>query len=370
MGKVLTLFSVALVFISVAFPIFLSEVIGGWTKKYTSPVFFRPSHIPDLSGKVAIVTGSNTGIGYETALELARAGSTVVLAARSESKGNAAVERIRNEVGEKAQLHFLQLDLASLKSVSKFAQSFLKMNLPLDILILNAGVMKSPGQMYIGQSLNYGFETTEDGFEYHIGVNHIGHVHLTNLLLNKLKKSSPSRIISVSSSAEMSAPESGMKFVDWNPKDGKMPATYEDGEGYGQSKLANLMYTKELASHLNGTGVTAYAVHPGVITTELGRYMTPVLEKDLQSKDIVQRMIGTFFSMLFTSSLLDVPGGALAQLHLASAPIDDLVNGGFYHPIGKHVLPSHPQASNETLAKMLWVETDRAIKMKSNYKYN
>ena len=114
MGKVTTIVSAAVVLLAAAGPIFLSEIIGGWTKKYTSPVYFRPSHIPDLTGKVAIVTGANTGIGYHTALELARAGANVIVAARSEVKGMAAVEKIQTET-KNATVQFLPLDLSSFK---------------------------------------------------------------------------------------------------------------------------------------------------------------------------------------------------------------------------------------------------------------
>jgi retinol dehydrogenase-12 len=370
MGKFITIASSIVVVIAVIIPIILSELIGGWTKKFTSPVYFRPSHIPNLTDKIAIVTGGNTGIGYQTALELARAGANVIVAARSEAKGIDAVERIQAEVSD-AKVQFLPMDLSSLDSVSKFAKLFLKLNLPLHMLILNAGVMKSPGEMYVGRALNYGFETTQDGFEYHIGVNHIAHAHLTNLLLPKLHDSAPSRIISVSSGAEQSAPESGMKFQDWwVPKDGIMPIDYEDGKGYGQSKLANLMYTRELAKQLNGTNISAYSLHPGVILTELSRYMAPVMEEDARKEGVIASTLFKFFGKVFEMSNFDAKGGALTQLHLATADEADLVNGGFYHPVGKKVDPLHPQGLNETLSSILWKETQRAISKKSKYKFS
>ena len=372
MGKIITSVSIAVAVITVGIPIFLSEAIGGWSTKYTSPVKFKPSHIQDLTGKVAIVTGANTGIGYVTALELSRAGAHVIVGARSEAKGMAAVEKIQAEIkNANAQVQFLPLDLSSLKSVSEFAKLFSKLDLPLHMLILNAGVMKSPGAMFVGQELSYGYEITEDGFENHIGVNHIAHAALTNLLLPTLKQSSPSRIISVASLAEMGAPEMGMNFKEWwVPKDGVKPLDYEDGVAYGQSKLANLMYANELAKKLDGTGVSVYALHPGVIQTELSRYMEPVIQEGARSKGAIVSLISYLFSTLFNMSLFDSAGGALTQLHLTTADEKDLINGGYYLPIGRHVIPKHPQALNETLATLLYEQTQIAIKKKSKYTFS
>ena len=370
MGRLTIITSLFIAIISIGFPIFISEAIGGWTRKFTSPVRFNPSNIPDLTDKVAIVTGANTGIGFHTALELARANAHVVVASRSQAKGTAAVDKIREQVKD-AKVQFLPLDLASLKSVSKFAELFTKLKLPLHMLILNAGVMKSPGEVFVGKSMNYGFETTEDGFEYHIGVNHIAHVHLTNLLLPKLKSSAPSRILSVSSIAEQNAPESGMKFQDWwVPKNGAMPSDYEDGLAYGQSKLANVMYARELSKALNGTDISVYSLHPGIILTELGRYMEPELQKDVDGLGVIGSSFVKVFGALFQAANFDSKGGALTQLHLAVEEESKLVNGGFYHPIGRHTDPSHPQALNETLASVLWKETNAAIKMKSRYRFS
>jgi len=366
-----TVFAVLFALFLVAIPAIISEVIGGWTRKYTSPIRFNPQNdIPDLTGKVAIVTGSNTGIGYHTALHLAKKGAHVIAAARSETKGKAAIAKMEQDITSsskgagdaiassgsaiRGKLTFLPLDLSSLNSVNKFVDEFKALNLPLNILVLNAGVMKSPGSDFIGRNLTYGFETTTDGFEMHIGVNHIAHVHLTNLLLDKLKDSVPSRVVSVSSMAEIGSYKEGFLFSDWRVDD-KMPESYEDGRAYGQSKLANLMWTSELARRLNGTGVTAYSCHPGVIDSDLGRY----LEKELETNNIFVNMLGKIFSMGMFSS----QDGALTQLHLATAPESDLMNGQFYHPIGRVVEPSHPFGTNEELKKLLWDETLAAIQL-------
>lgn len=370
MPKFLLIASSIIALFSVAFPIFLSEMIGGWTTKYTSPVSFTPSNIPDLSGKVAIITGANTGIGYHTALEMARKNCNVIVAARTEAKGMKAVESIKMET-KNDNVQFLPLDLSSFKSVSNFVKLFNHLDLPLHSLILNAGVMKSPGEIFVGKAMNYGFETTTDGFEYHIGVNHIAHAYLTKLLLPNLKKSQSSRIVSVSSMAEQNAPDSGMKFEDWwVPKDGIMPADYEDGRAYGQSKLANLMYANQLAKHLNGTGVSVYSLHPGVILTELSRYMEPILLEDAKQQGAIGAFFFNLFGSLFQLANFDAKGGAYTQLYLATASESDLINGGFYHPIGRYTESSHPQGTNETLARMVWEETENAIKQTKNYKFS
>ena len=220
--------------------------------------------------------------------------------------------------------------------------------------------MKSPGAAFVGQDMTYGFETTKDGFELHIGVNHIGHFYLTQLLREKLVASAPSRVVSVSSVAEMASyqPE-GVRFDMWNVD--KQPVDYEDGAAYGQSKLANLLFTKELAKRLNDTGVTAYSCHPGVIQTELSRYV--IAEAESKQKGWFDVALDTALMSFFNTALFAAPDGALTQLHLDTADPSTLVNGGFYHPIGKFVeTPTHPQASNETLPSILWTETERMIK--------
>lgn len=252
-------------------------------------------------------------------MELARAGAKIIIAARSEAKGLGAAARIEREIvvnDAKGTVHFLPLDLASLDSVEKFAKAFKALRLNLHVLVLNAGVMKSPGQIVTGQSFTYGYETTRDGFEYHIGVNHIGHAHLVQLLLDSLKstaKRSPgdSRIVSVSSAAEDGAPDSGMVFDEWVPTKGVMPEAYEDGRAYGQSKLANLMYARELSLRLDGSGVEVFACHPGAIVSDLGRYLRPMMKEELKAKNFVRRTLGAAFLSLFDMAAFSTKDGAL-----------------------------------------------------------
>jgi retinol dehydrogenase 12 len=251
--------------------------------------------------------------------------------------------------------------LSSLAAVEESAKEFLTWNLPLHMLILNAGVMKSPGAEFIGKPMKYGFETTRDGLEYHIGVNHVAHFHLAQLLVQKLQASAPSRVVVVSSLAEQGSYAQGMVFDDWIPDNGLTPENYEDGNAYGQSKLANLLFAKELAARLEGTNVTAYSLHPGVIHTDLSRYMDPVVQEQLNEQPWLQRIVSTAFFGIFQCAMMDSKVGAYTQLHVATADVDTLVNGAFYHPIGKVAPSNHPQGGNQTLQTMLWLETERVI---------
>jgi NAD(P)-dependent dehydrogenase (short-subunit alcohol dehydrogenase family) len=333
--------------------------MGGWTRKYTTTKF-TPEDIPDLTGKVAIVTGANTGIGKYTALELARKGADTYLLARSPAKGKAAVEELKAELPATAKLTFMQLDLSSLKSVKEFADAFLKLGKPLHILVLNAGVMKSPGELFMDRKFTYGFELTADGFESHIGVNHISHFYLTQLLTDSLKKSAPSRVISVSSSAhaELNGYAGGFRYDLWTKKGDE----YEDGMAYAQSKLANIVFAEELARRLEGTGVTAYSCHPGIIATELGRYMFPEMYKEALTKGTPALMEYHMVTTTFGNAMLTPPDGALTQLYLSVSP--DAVNGKYYEPIGLLHPGTHSLIGDAAAGKTLWEKTEAAIKAK------
>lgn len=218
-----------------------------------------------LDGKVVIITGANTGIGKETAVDLARRGARVYMACRSPQRGEEALQEVI-ERSRSTDVHFRPLDLASLKSVRSFAESFLAEEKRLDILINNAGIMACPKYF------------TEDGFEMQIGVNHMGHFLLTNLLLDLIKKSVPSRIVNVSSMAH--------QYGKINKEDLNSEKSYSPIAAYNQSKLANVMFTRELAKRLEGSGVSVYSLHPGVINTELGRHLGDSLCAGFSSKII------------------------------------------------------------------------------------
>ncbi|XP_021034863.1 retinol dehydrogenase 11 isoform X1 [Mus caroli] len=204
-----------------------------------------------LPGKVAIVTGANTGIGKETAKDLAQRGARVYLACRDVDKGELAAREIQAATGN-SQVFVRKLDLADTKSIRAFAKDFLAEEKHLHLLINNAGVMMCP------------YSKTADGFEMHIGVNHLGHFLLTHLLLEKLKESAPSRIVNLSSLGHH------LGRIHFHNLQGEK--FYSASLAYCHSKLANILFTKELARRLKGSGVTTYSVHPGTVHSELTRH--------------------------------------------------------------------------------------------------
>ncbi|MEO5838735.1 MAG: SDR family NAD(P)-dependent oxidoreductase [Acidimicrobiales bacterium] len=208
----------------------------------------------DLRGTVALVTGASTGLGLETARALASAGAAVTLAVRTESRGTAAQASIREQLPE-ASLEVGLLDLTSLASVREFAAWFAQRHDRLGILINNAGVMATP------------FERTADGFELQFGTNHLGHFLLTNLLTPLLIAGAPARVVNLSSGGHRSSD------IIWDDPNYER-RDYDKFEAYGQSKTANILFTAELDRRLRERGVRSFAVHPGMIATELGRHMT------------------------------------------------------------------------------------------------
>ena len=207
-----------------------------------------------LAGKTVIITGANTGIGKETAIDMAKRQARVIMACRSVERGEKAAEDVRRASGS-SNVVFQQLDLASLTSVRRFCERVLKKEPHINILINNAGIMACP------------YWKTEDGFEMQFGVNHLGHFLLTNLLLDRLKEAPAARIVNVSALAYVWA--KGINFDDINSEKFYQPIT-----AYCQSKLANVLFTRSLAKRLEGTNVTTNSLHPGVIHTELGHHMS------------------------------------------------------------------------------------------------
>ena len=202
-----------------------------------------------LEGRRILLTGANTGIGRATALLLARRGATLYLAGRSEERHRAVLDEVRAAGGVGS---YLPLDLGELSSVRDCAARFLALDVPLHVLINNAGLAGSPG-------------LTSDGFERTFGVNHLGHFLLTELLLGRLKSSAPSRIVNLSSTAHRS-----VRSIQWSAlrRPGSLATAFQ---AYCVSKLCNLLHAKELARRLEGSGVTTYAVHPGVVASDIWR---------------------------------------------------------------------------------------------------
>lgn len=273
-----------------------------------------------LDGKTVLITGANTGIGKETALDMAKRGARVILACRDMTRAHIAADTIRRQSGN-GNVVVMKVDLASLQSVREFARNVEKNEPRLDILINNAGIMMCPKW------------TTEDGFEMQFGVNHLGHFLLTDCLLDLLKKSAPSRIVIVSSLAH----ERGQIHFD----DINLDKDYRPEKSYRQSKLANVLFGKELAVRLQGTGVTVYSLHPGVIRTELGRHLFPTLA-------LWKRIIALPLMML-----IKTPWEG-AQTTIYCAVEESLANeSGFYYSDCARK-EAAPQAQDDAAAKRLW----------------
>ena len=206
-----------------------------------------------LDGKTVIITGANTGIGKETAIDLAKRKAKIIIACRNVERGEQAERDIRS-LSNNENVHFKLLDLASFASIKDFCSQVLAEESRIDILINNAGIMRCP------------YWKTEDDFEMQFGVNHLGHFLLTNLLLDRIKEAPAGRIVVVSSLAHKRAKE--INFDDINSTQ-----SYDPKFAYGQSKLANNLFTIALHKRLAGTNVTVNCLHPGIIYTELGRHM-------------------------------------------------------------------------------------------------
>ena len=212
-----------------------------------------------LDGKTVIITGANSGIGLETAVDLAKRNARVILACRSVERGEKAAVEVRKRSGND-NVVFRQLDLASLDSVRKFSGKILEEEPRIDILINNAGVF------YVTRTL------TQDGFEMQFGVNHLGHFLLTNLLLNRIKEAPSARIVNVSSGAY------SFGRIDFDNLNSERSFSQWGARAYQTSKLANILFTRSLAKRLKGTNVTVNSLHPGTVTTEIGRHiMHPIV---------------------------------------------------------------------------------------------
>jgi NAD(P)-dependent dehydrogenase (short-subunit alcohol dehydrogenase family) len=259
--------------------------------------------IPDQTGRIAIVTGANTGIGYETARALAHEGADVTLACRSREKGEAAVARVAAEQ-PRGRVAFAALDLADLDSVRRFAVEFQESHDRLDLLLNNAGVMVPPESR------------TKQGFELQFGVNHLGHFALTGQLLDLLRATPAARVVAVSSTAHK------MGTVNFDDLDFTTRG-YDPWRAYGQSKLANLLFTFELQRRLEAEGadVIAVAAHPGWTGTDLQRHAWYV------------RLMNVVVAM-------SPAQGALPTLRAATDP--DVRGGDYYGPHGFQEMRGYP----------------------------
>ncbi|XP_074517668.1 dehydrogenase/reductase SDR family member 13-like [Sebastes fasciatus] len=231
-------------------------VLGGYV--FLTQTLFKRSKCKGnaaMAGKTVIITGGNTGIGKATALHLAGRGARVILACRNREKAEVAIADIQQETGSTDVL-YMQLDLASLKSVRCFTETFLKTESRLDLLINNAGLV-ADGR-------------TEDGFGIEFGVNHLGHFLLTYLLLQRLKEAQGGRVVTLSSMAYRWG-HIDLEALAVNRHLGTGRYSWQFFQAYCNSKLCNMLFTHELAMRLKGSDVTCYSVHPGVVRTELSR---------------------------------------------------------------------------------------------------
>ncbi|XP_056452802.1 retinol dehydrogenase 12-like [Gadus chalcogrammus] len=267
-----------------------------------------------LTGKTVIITGANTGIGKETAVDLAKRGGRIIIACRDMGKADSARAEIVERSGN-PDVVIRGLDLSDSKSIREFAQIINREEHQLHALINNAGVMMCP------------YAKTADGFEMQFGVNHLGHFLLTFLLLELLQRSAPSRIINLSSMAHA-----------WGRiqlEDVHSERSYHPRRAYGQSKLANILSTRALARRLQDSGVTVYAVHPGIVRTEIKRHMNLAL---LISWKIVRPFTKT------------IQQGAQTTIYCTVEP--DIQSGGYYCDCKLSSCTS--AARDDVMAEKLW----------------
>jgi len=295
-----------------------------WTKK----------DMPDMMGKIAVVTGANSGIGFETALGLFEAGATVIVASRDIEKATEAISKMQR-IGGKGILKPTVLELSDLSSIRDFASDIIKNNNRLDLLINNAGIMMPPAKLL------------SSGVESQFGVNYLGHFLLTSLLYPLLKNTADSRIITLTSLAYVNG------AVDFDNL--KLEKEYDPSREYAQSKLANLLFSIELQRKINqqGDSVLSLASHPGVTSTNLSRHF---------SKEAFDEAISHF------GELMPASQGALPTLYAAT--FSKVKEGGLYGPDSENNLKGYPaftptneMANDASLAAKLWKKTEEILEI-------
>lgn len=292
--------------------------------------------LPDLSGKTVIVTGGNSGIGYEAALQFARKGAEVILACRNTEKARAAAAQIKAAYPS-AIVEPMALDLSNLASIREFASAYRARHRTLDILVNNAGVMALP------------YSRTTDGFEMQFGTNHLGHFALTGLLLEPLLAANGARVVNVSSGAHRMG---SIRFDDLNWEHG-----YTKWRAYGQSKLANLLFTLELQRRIDARGakLLAVACHPGYAATNL-QAAGPRMEGSA--------FLESLFSVSNRIFAQSAAMGALPTLYAAAAP--DVHGGEYIGPDGIAEMWGNPArakrsaaAQDKSVAARLWTVSEQ-----------
>ncbi|MFC5971976.1 oxidoreductase [Halomarina salina] len=293
--------------------------------------------IPDQSGRTVVVTGANSGLGFEASRALAAADAHVVLACRSTDRGRDAASRVREETPD-ASLELLELDLADLASIRSFAERFERRHDDLDVLVNNAGIMAIPRR------------ETEDGFEMQFGVNHLGHFALTGLLLDSVLAADDPRVVTVSSGVHT---RGKMRFGDLHGE-----VEYDEWGAYAQSKLANLLFAYELQRRFEASDADALSVaaHPGYAATNLqGR------APEMQGSRL-RGLLMNLANRLFAQS---AEQGVLPTLYAATAP--DVVGGAYYGPDGFMEMRGGPErvesserSHDQDAARRLWEYSENA----------
>ena len=279
-----------------------------------------------LIGRVALITGANTGIGLVTARELQKRGAHVFMACRSAARARAALDSIRGGLGTApgcAPIEVLALDLGDFDSVQQCAQAFLARRIPLHVLVNNAGLAGSRG-------------LTKSGFELAFGTNHMGHFLLTQLLLERIRGSAPARIVTVASRAH-----TRVAGIDWDAVR-KPTQTMAGLPEYGVSKLANVLFSAELSRRLVGSGVTTYSLHPGVVATD------------------VWRAVPWPFRSLMKLGMISTEQGAATTLHCASSVEAGRETGLYYDKC--QVKPPSRIAQDAALAAELWRRSESWVR--------
>ncbi|XP_076035433.1 retinol dehydrogenase 11-like [Oratosquilla oratoria] len=305
----------------------LLVVVKGW--EYRQGIGWCTSQA-SMEGKVVLITGASAGLGKETALDLARRGARVIMACRNLQKAAKVSEEIRKATGNNL-VEVQLLDTSSLASVRKFAKNFLKNEKRLDVLILNAGII-GPSKLTF----------TDEDNEITIATNHLGHFLLTNILLGLMKKSSPSRIVTVSSRAHTVDESFDIDNINVNNK--SYPGSRKS---YCYSKLCNVLFTKQLSQYLEGAGISCNALCPGVVGTE-------IFIKG--SWDIVWIYYGVI--ALFSKTPLE---GAQTLIHVAVS--EEAETKGEYYDNCK-VIASSPLSNDLALAKKLWEKSEYLVDLK------
>ncbi len=280
-----------------------------------------------MDGKVVLITGGTSGIGKAAATALAGMGADVIVTGRNRQKGEDAVEEIRRESGND-KVSLLLADLAVQAEIRRLAREFEASHDRLDVLVNNAGVFKTRRT------------ETSDGIEMTLAVNHLAPFLLTNLLLDLLKESAPSRIINVSSGAER------LGKIDLD--DLQSERRYRAFPVYGKSKLANIMFTYELAERLHDTGVTANCMHPGSVNTDFGKN---------------ERAVSMLLFRAFKPFMRSPEKGADTLVYLAASPDVEGVTGRYF--IDREVTNSSEESYDETLRKKLWEASEELTGLKT-----